>query len=100
MGRKLRVNWTISPEADDILTRAMEQSKRTGRPVSKSAIVDKLIRDKLRDPVEVLKQEKREFAKKMFAIDEEIKALEETRTYHISQPQGEITGGEVKLNDN
>lgn len=75
MAKKIRVNWTIDPRAEDILTKAARY-----KGLSKSRIVEELIFQKLANPIETLKQEKRELAKRMNAIDKRIEDLEEIKS--------------------
>jgi hypothetical protein len=78
---RVRVTWTISPEADNILARAAEQASRSyGRKIGKSTIINDLILQKLRDPVEVLKQQQRELAKQINDIANQIKDLQDSDT--------------------
>jgi hypothetical protein len=76
---KSRKNWTISKDCVDRLTLLQKEAQRiSGRTVSASSLIEKLIMDKTVNPVDRLKAEKRELAKQMNALDEELKVYEES----------------------
>jgi len=69
---KIRVNWTLEPQAYNILSKIAKHQK-----ISRSRIIENLIMQKLADPIIFLKSQKRELIKEINKIDEQVKDLED-----------------------
>lgn len=73
MGRKkVRVNWTLSPQAYNLISKIAKQKGK-----SCSWLAERLIIQKMADPVEQLKAENRELAKQ---INENQKRIEDLKS--------------------
>jgi len=71
-GKRGRANFTLSAKALNILSTA---SKQNGD--SMSSILDALILKYLTDPIKILKEQKKDHAKKIYEINRRIEDLEE-----------------------
>lgn len=72
-GNKYRITLTLSKEADEYLT-----DLRNCGGLSKSQLVDNiLLKHKNRDQHAELRAERRSLARRIYSIDQELKALEE-----------------------
>jgi len=74
---KQRVNWTIEEKAIVRLEILQKNNiKIYGKKISKSSLVERIILEKTRDPIETLTLEKRELIKQINRIDQEIESFE------------------------
>ena len=86
--RKIRVNWTISPETIGILERVRTQAKKAERrDISISELVDMSIKKALVDPIIDLRARAKIKAQELHQIQEQIQFLEEQATESNKIPQ-------------
>jgi len=70
--KHIRRNFTLTTNADRILTIAAKKAK-----IKKSQLLSELIESKLTDPITRLKDQKKELIRKANEIDKRIKDLED-----------------------